>query len=71
MRSSIATDLEEQVGLLVVHRQIADLVDYQQPVGVDCAMHGLAIMALTLGRFQHQHQIGCAEEPSLVPLLSC
>ncbi len=63
-------DLEEQVGLLAAHRQVADLVDDQQPVDVHRAMHRLAIAALTLGGFQHQHQIGRAEEASLVALLS-
>src|SRR5271156_4270070 len=62
-------DLKEQVGLLAAHRQIADLIDDQQLVGVDCAMHGLSVTALTLGRFQHQNQIRCAEEASLVSLL--
>ena len=38
--------------------------------GVDRAMHGLAISALTLGGLQHQHQIGRTEEASLVALLS-
>src|SRR5277367_3721558 len=41
-------DLEEQVRLLAAHRQIADLVDDQQPVGVDRAMHRLAVAALAL-----------------------
>jgi len=45
-------NLEEQVGLLAAHRQIADLVDDQQPVGIDRAMHDLAITALTLGGLQ-------------------
>ena len=38
-------DLEEQIGLLAGHRQIADLTEDQQPVGVDRAMHDLAIAA--------------------------
>src|SRR5271165_593631 len=63
-------DLEEQVGLLAAHRQIAYLIDDQQLVCVDCAMHGLAVTALTLSRFQHQNQIGGTEEASLVALLS-
>jgi len=32
-------------------------------------MHDLAIAALALRRFQHQHQIGRAEEPRFVTLL--
>jgi len=53
-------DLEEQVGLLAAHRQIADLVDDRQPVSVDCAMHGLPVTTLPLSRFQHQDQVGGA-----------
>src|ERR1700731_1441763 len=41
-------DLEEQVGLLAVQRQIADLVNDQQLVGVDRTMRDLAIAALAL-----------------------
>src|ERR1700688_748869 len=63
-------DLEEQIGLLATHRQIADLVNDQQLVGVDRAMHDLAIAALALRGFEHQHQIGRTEEAGLVTLLS-
>jgi hypothetical protein len=38
-------DLEEQMGLLAAHRQIADLIEDQQPAGVDRAMHDLAVVA--------------------------
>jgi hypothetical protein len=62
--------LEEQVGLLAAHRQIADLVEDQQFVSADRAMHGLSVTALALGGFQHQHQIGRAEEGRLVSSLS-
>jgi hypothetical protein len=51
---------------MMAHLQIADLIDDQQPVGIDRTMHRLAVTVLTLGRPQHQHQIGRAEEPSLV-----
>jgi len=61
-------DLEEQVGLLAADRQVADLIDDQQLVCVDRAMHGLPITALTLRRFQHQHEIGGTEKASLVAL---
>ena len=30
-------DLEEQIGLFAAHRQIADLVEDQRPIGVDLA----------------------------------
>jgi hypothetical protein len=62
-------DLEEQIGLFAAQRQIADLVDDQQLVGIDRAMHDLAIAALALRGLQHQHQIGRTEEPRLVALL--
>jgi len=35
--------LEEQIGLLAAHRQIADLVEDQKPVSVDRTMHDFAI----------------------------
>jgi hypothetical protein len=62
-------DLEERVGLLAGHRQVADLIDDQKLAGVDRSMHGLTVTALTLGGLQHQHQAGRAEEARLVTLL--
>jgi hypothetical protein len=59
-------DLEEQVGLLACHRQVADLIDDQKLVGVDRAMHDLAVAALALGGFEHQHEVSRAEEARLV-----
>src|SRR5579863_2616307 len=65
---ALRQDLEEEVGLLAAHRQIADLVDDQQPIRIDPARHELAIAVLMLHRLQHQQQIGGAEEASLVAL---
>jgi hypothetical protein len=56
-------DLEEQVGLLTAHRQVADLVDDQQLVRVDRTMRDFSIATLALRGFGHQHAIGL---PALV-----
>src|SRR5215469_13134011 len=71
-RASLVTashDLEEEIGLLSAHRQVSDLIDDQELVGVDRPMHHFAITALALGGFQHQHQVGGAEETGLVAAL--
>ena len=47
----------------------ADLVDDQQLVSVDGAVHDLTIAVLAMCGFQHQHQIGRAEEAGFVTLL--
>jgi hypothetical protein len=56
--------LEEQVGLLAAHRQIADLVDDQQFVGVDRAVHDLTIAALALRGFECTQTNSGSKRPS-------
>jgi len=44
LRSAAARQFAARRGLLAAHWQIANLVYDEQPVGVDCAMHDLAII---------------------------
>lgn len=42
------------MSLFAAHRQIADLIDDYQLVGIDGAMHDRAVAALALRRFQQR-----------------
>ena len=62
---ALGDDLEEQVGLLAAERQVADLVDDQELVDVDGAVHRLLQPALALRRLQGEDQIGRGGEAHL------
>ena len=47
-------DLEEQIGLLTVHPQIANLIDDEQPLRLDRAVHDAFQVVLQVSRRQHQ-----------------
>lgn len=58
-------DLEEVIGLLAGQRQIADLIDDQQPRPQHAVAHYGVVAILPLGRRQLQHQISCRDEVGL------
>lgn len=57
--------LEEQVGLLAVHRQIADFVDNEQAVGFDGPVHHRLQTVLLMCRAQGQQQVERSHEARL------
>ena len=66
---ALGDDLEEQVGLFAPQRQVADLVDDQELVDADGAVHRLLPTALALRRLERHDQIGGGGEAHLVAVL--
>ncbi len=59
--------LKEQVRFLASERQVADLIDHQQPWTEDGAVEVFLQPPLSLRRAQLQHQVGCRDEACLDP----
>ena len=57
--------LEEQVCLFPVHRQVTYLVDDQEPICLDRAVHHRLQIVLGMRRRQRQHQVGRSREARL------
>ena len=66
---ALGHDLEEQIGLFACQRQITDLVDDQELVDIDGAVHRLFPAALALRRLERHDQIGRRGEAHLMPVL--
>jgi hypothetical protein len=64
---TLGDHLKQQVRLIARQRQVADLVDDQQPIHRDRSMQCLLQSALALRGFQQQHQVGRCHEPCLDP----
>ncbi len=62
---ALGDDLEEQVRLLAPQRQVADLVDDQEPVEVHGPVHRLLDPALALRRLEGENEIGGRREADL------
>ena len=62
---ALGDHLEEQVGLLPTHRQIADLVNDQQAIRIDESLERLGELVLSMRSGQNQQQVGGRDEANL------